>query len=494
MAARVAQALRRQSLYAFIQGSLPLLTGHGGALNWHVELIAQHLEACAKGEVNRLLITLPPRQLKSVCGSIVLPAWLLGRYPDKRVVGVSYSKEISRNHVVATEQLMTSEYYQNLFPGRQVVQCNASKLKTKQGGFYYPASVNGILTGMGADILILDDPVKPVDAHNPEARAALKEWYNQTLYTRLNSRKSGVIILIMQRLHEDDLAAHVLGQEDWVHLNLPALALNDEIHKIQRFDGEIKTIRRQRGEVLNANLTSKAEYASLQTIMGEEAFDAQYLQITGFLGLSQLISLDAINEYDLTVPESEDEIALLSEVDKLYQVWHIELVAGVLLCACTTWMRHRENVVIVASYTAEITEQDLSAAIKKQYFTHKPDNVFFTSPTYIRRLKAENEDLYNIPTQEEMGMNNALRQGLKQKILKWKLYKSKNEKDLDNLRKAPKSSDLVRKTILYSLAVVEPEIERLSRKIRFQDYIKNLTTEELRALDKELSEGKTIKI
>src|SRR3954469_20610112 len=85
-------------------------------------------------------------------------------------------------------------------------------------------SVGGVLTGRGADIIVIDDPLKPEEALSEAQRRAANEWYDHTLYTRLNDKRRGSIVIVMQRLHEDDLVGHVLGQEDWDILRFPAIA------------------------------------------------------------------------------------------------------------------------------------------------------------------------------------------------------------------------------------------------------------------------------
>jgi hypothetical protein len=94
-------------------------------------------------------------------------------------------------------------------------------------------SVGGVLTGRGADFIIIDDPLKPDEALSETQRNAVNEWYVHTLYSRLNDKRTGSIIIIMQRLHEDDLVGHVLEQEQWQHLRLPAIAEEDETHVIE---------------------------------------------------------------------------------------------------------------------------------------------------------------------------------------------------------------------------------------------------------------------
>jgi len=111
---------------------------------------------------------------------------------------------------------LSSKWYQDLFPTRlsshrQAVQ----EFVTTQQGFRLATSVGGVLTGRGADFIVIDDPLKPEEALSETQRNTANSWYDGTLYSRLNDKQRGCIIIIMQRLHEDDLVGHVLGQEPW---------------------------------------------------------------------------------------------------------------------------------------------------------------------------------------------------------------------------------------------------------------------------------------
>ena len=111
-------------------------------------------------------------------------------------------------------------------------------------------SVGGVLTGRGADMIILDDPLKPDEALSEPRRNAVNEWFRNTLLSRLNDKERGCIIIIMQRLHQDDLAGHVLEQEDWEVLVFPAIAECDEVHEIISPLGR-RLFEREVGDILH---------------------------------------------------------------------------------------------------------------------------------------------------------------------------------------------------------------------------------------------------
>ena len=181
------------------------------------------------GGATRLIINVPPRHLKSLAASIALPAWLIGHDPALAIVNVTYGQDLSDKFARDCRTVMTSEWHQSLFEARLASERPPfQELATTAGGFRLATSVGGALTGRGADVIIIDDPLKPSDAMSESRRSAANEWFDATLYSRLNDKTKGAIVIVMQRLHEDDLAGHVMRREGWDVLSLPAIAETDE--------------------------------------------------------------------------------------------------------------------------------------------------------------------------------------------------------------------------------------------------------------------------
>jgi len=229
------RALVRSDFNAFIERSFYELNPTTPFLpNWHIEKIAAELEACRRGETKRLIINVPPRSLKSHCASIALSAWLLGHDPSAQIIAVSYGQELANKLSSDCRSLFASSFYQDVFSTRLSTQRQAlQEFTTTKNGFRMATSVGGVLTGRGAQFLIIDDPLKPDDALSETQRKACNEWFDHTLYSRLNNKKDGCIIIVMQRLHEDDLVGHVLGVEPWKVIRFPAIAEEDESHDIE---------------------------------------------------------------------------------------------------------------------------------------------------------------------------------------------------------------------------------------------------------------------
>ncbi|MFC0218027.1 phage terminase large subunit [Pseudochelatococcus lubricantis] len=276
------QVILRQNLGAFIEKSfrelypaLPYLH------NWHIDAFAWHLSKVMHGRIKRLLITVPPRSLKSHSASVAFPAWVLGHEPGRRIITVSYGNDLAVEHANAFRKVMKADWYRDLFPYTRIDpgKDREREVRTTDGGYRLTTTVGGPLTGRGGGIIIIDDPMKAVDAESQAARDSVKRWFDETLLTRLDDRRSDVIILIMQRLHVDDLAGHVLAkgtlaESGWVHLNLPAIA--EEELRIPIGYGRFHLIKP--GDVLHPGRDTVADLGRLKRDMGSAAFSAQYQQ------------------------------------------------------------------------------------------------------------------------------------------------------------------------------------------------------------------------
>ena len=281
------RAVLRSDFTAFIERSFHELNPATRFLpNWHIEVIATELEACRRGETQRLIINVPPRSLKSHCASIAFPAWLLGHDPSSQIIVASYAQDLANKLSSDCRALFASSFYRNLFPTRLSPQRQAvQEFVTTRQGFRLSTSVGGVLTGRGADFIIIDDPLKPDEALSETQRKAVNGWFDHTLYSRLNNKKDGCIILIMQRLHEDDLVGHALGVEPWKVIRFPAIAEEDEIHVIQSSCGtRPRRFERRAGEALHSEREPLEVLNRLREALGEYNFSGQYQQAPAPLG------------------------------------------------------------------------------------------------------------------------------------------------------------------------------------------------------------------
>ncbi len=246
--------------------------------NWHIDLISAKLESCRRGELKRLIINVPPRSLKSHLATVCFPAFLLGHQSAAQVICASYGQDLANKHSLDCRVLMASLWYQRLFPTRLAPHKQSiQEFLTTENGFRLATSVGGVLTGRGADFIIIDDPLKPEEALSETQRKTVNEWFDHTLRSRLNDKRTGCIIVIMQRLHEDDLVGHVLEQEDWEHVKLPAIAEEDETH-IFKSRYQKRVVERKHGEALHPEREPIEILDHLRRTVGEYNFAGQCQQ------------------------------------------------------------------------------------------------------------------------------------------------------------------------------------------------------------------------
>lgn len=273
-------ALLRHDFYGFAERSFAELNPQSKfKRNWHLELMAAELEKCRLGQNTRLIINVPPRSLKSHLASVAFPAWVLGHNPSAKIICVSYAQDLADKHALDTRSVMTSPFYRELFPTRLSRMKQAvSEFVTTKGGVRFATSVGGGLTGRGGDFIIIDDPLKPEEALSDIQRKSTNDWYDHTLISRIDDKQKGCIILIMQRLNEDDLVGHVQTFGVWRKVSLPAIAEVEEEHRIQGPFGSVRIHVRHIGEALHPERESLEMLRELRQTVGEYNFAGQYQQ------------------------------------------------------------------------------------------------------------------------------------------------------------------------------------------------------------------------
>jgi predicted phage terminase large subunit-like protein len=190
--------------------------------------IAEKLEAVERGEIDRLMIFMPPRHGKSELASRRFPAWYMGRNPDKQIIAASYNSDLASDFGREVRNIIRTNEFSRLFNVKLAEDSRAAgRWNTDAGGAYVAAGVGTAVTGRGAHILLIDDPVKDrEEAESELRRETIWNWYTSTAYTRL--MPGGAVILIQTRWHEDDLGGRLLeaennGGDQWVKVNLPAI-------------------------------------------------------------------------------------------------------------------------------------------------------------------------------------------------------------------------------------------------------------------------------
>jgi len=300
------------------------------AMNWHFEVIAAKLAAVREGKIRRLIINLPPRHLKSLLASIAFPAWCLGHDPSAQILCVSYAQDLADKLARDSRSIIMSSWYWRIFLTRLAAHRQAvQEFITTRQGYRLATSIGGVLTGRGADFLLIDDPLKPEEALTTALRRACNEWYDHTLYSRLNDKRYSRIVIIMQRLHEDDLVGHVLAQEPWEVVSFPAIAKADEVHEIETIWGP-RCYTRRPGEPLHPEREPRETLAHLRRTIGEYNFAGQYQQSPAPLG-GGLVKAEWFKRY------GENERP--ERFDRIVQSWDTANKATELsdFLVCTTW-------------------------------------------------------------------------------------------------------------------------------------------------------------
>ena len=382
------RTILRNDLTNFIERSFLELNPQANFIpGRYIELLAATLDKCRTGETNRLIVNLPPRTLKSHAASVAFPAWLLGHDPSKQIICASYGQDLSDKHARDCRTLMSSAFYRSIFPGTVLSpqKSSVNDFETTRQGGRMATSVGGVLTGRGGDVIILDDILKPDDALSETRRKAANDWYFHTLLSRLNSKDEGVIILVMQRLHQEDLVGEVLDRGPWEVLSLPAIAKQDENYPFESLFGNHSYVR-SAGEALHPERDSVETYKKIRDAVGEYTFQSQYQQDpTAREG--GLIKREWIKSYDpARVPRSFRWTT---------QSWDTANKSGEMndYSVCTTWGVDGVNFYLLDVFRRKLNYPQLKRAAIDLYRKFQPTNVLIEDKSsgisLIQELEAE---------------------------------------------------------------------------------------------------------
>lgn len=365
--------LARKRLLPFVERFNPdYLAG------WVHKDICQRLEKFSEQVANkespRLMLFMPPRHGKSTLASVAFPAWHLGRHPNHEFISCSYSGSLAMNFSRKVRQLLREPVYKNVFEKSRLDKDSQSieSWQTTQGGGYVAAGVGGGITGKGAHVMVIDDPVKNrEDAESDNNRDATWDWYTSTAYTRLSP--GGGILVILTRWHDDDLAGRLLkqaeeGADQWEVIKYPAIAETDEtfrkygesLHPERYNVDALEQIRKAIGPrdwsaLYQQNpVSDEGDYFSRDMIRYYEDEDIEYAQLNYYCAWDLAIGQRDRNDYSVGIVVGVDEydnlfvvdvvrgkydgFELVEQILDLYETWrpgivgiergHIEMALG----------------------------------------------------------------------------------------------------------------------------------------------------------------------
>ncbi|WP_158291538.1 phage terminase large subunit [Marinicauda algicola] len=350
---RIQSAAAQKTLfYFFLQRVFETLEGQRLNRLDYVDALSLALQRAVSEDGGRLLVTIPPRHLKSVAAAIALPAWILGNHPTAKVMVATYSDTLSHEHAAKFAQIVNAPWYKALFPRTRARSSNKHEWRTTAGGARYGVSLAGTVTGFGADVIIIDDILKGSEARQEVMRAKARQFYTETLRSRLDNPRTGSIIAIMQRLHEDDFPAFLLEQGRFRHLNLPAIAEEDEDIPLHG----ARSWRRRRGDILDPYRFDEASLEDLKAEIGRVAFAAQYQQ-SPVLPEGAVIDIGKLKLVDKP-PTKEECIWIVQSWDTA-----VETGPNCSYSVCTTWGYKDKVWYLLDLFRARLDGADLKARI-----------------------------------------------------------------------------------------------------------------------------------
>jgi hypothetical protein len=219
------RSLAQGSFADFVRQAWPIVEPATPLIwNWHLDVLAEYLEAVAADDgIKRLIVNIPPRSGKSLLASVLWPAWVWAKSPATRWLFASYSVGLSGKHSSDRRTVITSPWYQRRWPVHLLDDQNQkTEFVNTARGHMLATSLGGTATGKGGDFLVADDLQNPEMAESTAERRNVLRFFDETLSTRLDSKRHGRILVIQQRTHQADLTGHLLEQGGWTHLCLPA--------------------------------------------------------------------------------------------------------------------------------------------------------------------------------------------------------------------------------------------------------------------------------
>jgi predicted phage terminase large subunit-like protein len=243
----------------------------------YLKLLAKRLTRVAAKKTKRLVVSLPPRHSKTFMGSICLPAWILAHNPSAKIIILTYGQDLADKNAYAIRAILRSDWFKQTFHTR--IKKDRAKLVdfvTTDGGGVRALSIQGGVTGLGADFIIIDDPVEIKDCDNAKRLERVNNLFDDEIQTRLDNPKKGCIVVIAHRISEDDLPGHVLQKGGWQQLKLPLIATRSRTYDL----GDGESWEREKGELLRPDAFTQSDIQRLRCSK-QPGFETLYQQNPG---------------------------------------------------------------------------------------------------------------------------------------------------------------------------------------------------------------------
>ena len=367
------------SLYEFFKQSWSIIEGKTPFIeNWHVEAIAEHLEACFYRQIKNLLINVPPRTGKSSLISIAFPAWVWLHNSEEKFMYSSYSGLLSRTQALKCRNLIESSWYKERW-GKLYQFSKSQKAKglfeNSKGGYRFSTSVGATTTGLGGGILIADDPNNVKDLESEAKRESANMWWSQTWSTRLNNPRKDVRIVVQQRSHEQDISGYVMADDpanEWAKL---IISMEFEAERkcktviLPSTNGKIwEDPRIKEGELLCPARFSIKEINRYKRELGAYGYANQYQQ-RGTPQVGGIIKKAWFKFWKDVVPP---------DIEFVIQSWDTALTAKEMssYSACTTWgvfydHNYVENIILLSMWRDRLEYPELRDIFKRLYFDYR---------------------------------------------------------------------------------------------------------------------------
>jgi predicted phage terminase large subunit-like protein len=387
MTNEINSVLRRDFL-SFARKAIRGLEGTTLSRDRYLELLARELSAFADGGTKRqLLVNLPPRHLKTLLGSVCLSAWILGHNPNTKIMLVACSDKLAEKISRQIRTIMLAHWYQEVFLTRiKKGHAKAMDFETVNGGGVFASSINAIITGFGADFLIVDDPHDISDVRNPELLDATVATFESVVRSRLNNRKRPRILVIAHRIHDRDLSAHLLGQGNWAHVILPLVATRDQTYGT----GSLRWHRRK-GELLQPEAEDEDEIARRKTLLVNPDFDMLYQQDCDGQA-SPPINAD---DFPTFVPGHHADLHCIVSIDAGYTDGDDASFSVI-----QAWAFDDKNLYLMNQFREQCEFNELKRMTKRFIKRHRPDVVLIENtangPALISELRRKGKPVLPI--------------------------------------------------------------------------------------------------